>query len=107
MRKNRMCFVIGLIVFLQPHLFAQEVISYPVPQSLMYDLHNDDFSVQVRSLGGEWQDVYEYAVQVDMDNPQNASLAQFDFSGTVEVKVRKNNGILQQVRIRPAIKDIQ
>lgn len=107
MRKNRMCFVIGLIVFLQPHLFAQEVISYPVPQSLMYDLHNDDFSVQVRNLGGAWQDVYEYAVQVDMDNPQKASLAQFDFSGTVEVKVRKNNGILQQVRIRPAINDIQ
>jgi len=99
--------IIGLFVLLHSISFAQEVISYPVPASLIYDIHNDDYSVQVRNIGGVWQDLYEYSVQVDMDNPQDASMAQFDFSGTVEVKVRLNNSILNQVKIRPAIANIQ
>jgi hypothetical protein len=61
----------------------------------------------VRQIGSEWKDLYEYKILVDMDNAQDASMVQFDFSGAVEVKVRKNNGTLNQVRIRPAIAGIQ
>lgn len=63
--------------------------------------HNDDFTVKVRTIGGEWHDLFEYKVQVDMDNPQDASMVQFDMDEPVEVMVKKNNGIFSQVDIRP------
>jgi hypothetical protein len=34
----------------------------------------------VRKLGGEWQDLFEYKVKVDLDNPQDASMVYFDHS---------------------------
>lgn len=51
--------------------------------------HNDDFTVKVRTIGGEWHDLFEYKVQVDMDNPQDASMVQFDMDEPVEVMVKK------------------
>ena len=63
--------------------------------------HNDDYTVRVRMLGGEWQDVFEYNVQVDMDKPQDASMVQFDMGSPVEVMVKKNNGTVREVAIRP------
>jgi hypothetical protein len=86
---------------------AQQLITYPVPQAVVYAMHNDDYTVKVRKPGGEWQDLYEYNVKVDLDNPQDASMVYFDFSGTVEVFVRKNNGDLQTARIRPASYEIK
>lgn len=86
---------------------AQKLVIHPVPNGLMYSRHNDDYTVQVRQNGGEWQDLFEYKVQVDLDKVQDASMVQFDFSGTVEVKVRVNNGNLQNVRIRPTAAGIQ
>lgn len=68
--------------------------------------HNDDYTVRVRELGGEWKDLFEYTVQVDMDNVQNASMVQFDMGSTVEVMVKKNNGTIQDVAIRPLSKKI-
>ena len=29
--------------------------------------HNDDYTVRVRIPGGEWEDLFEYNLQVDMD----------------------------------------
>ena len=63
--------------------------------------HNDDFTVRVRSIGGEWQDLFEYKVQVDMDRIQDASMVQFDMDEPVEVMVKKNNGNFSDVKIRP------
>ena len=63
--------------------------------------HNDDYTVRVRMLGGEWQDVFEYKVQVDLDKPQDASMVQFDMGSPVEVMVKKNNGTVREVSIRP------
>lgn len=80
---------------------AQELITYPAPQEVIYSQHNDDYTVRVRKPGGEWQDLFEYNVKVDMDKPQDASMVYFDFSGKVEVSVRKNNGSLLSVQIRP------
>jgi len=81
---------------------AQELITYPAPKAVIYSMHNDDYTVRVRNPGGEWQDLFEYNVKVDMDKVQDASMVYFDFSGTVEVSVRKNNLNIQSVRIRPA-----
>jgi hypothetical protein len=86
---------------------AQQLITYPVPQAVVYSMHNDDYTVKVRKPGGEWHDLYEYNVKVDLDKPQDASMVYFDFSGTVEVFVRKNNGNAQSVKIRPSSYEIK
>ncbi|MDN3670443.1 glycosyl hydrolase family 28 protein [Echinicola jeungdonensis] len=77
------------------------LVTYDVPKALFYSMHNDDFTVQVRNPGGQWIDIYEYKVKVDMDNNADASMVYFDFSGRVEVKIRKNNGNVGTVAIRP------
>ena len=61
--------------------------------------HNDDYTVRVRMLGGEWQDVFEYKVQVDLDKPQDASMVQFDMGSPVEVMVKKNNGTVRELSL--------
>lgn len=63
--------------------------------------HNDDFTVKVRTIGGQWHDLFEYKVQVDMDRVQDASMVQFDMDEPVEVMVKKNNGDFSRVEVRP------
>jgi len=69
--------------------------------------HNDDYTVRVRIPGGEWKDLFEYNVQVDMDKVQDASMVQFDMGSPVEIMVKKNNGNIREVDIRPKVRDIQ
>jgi hypothetical protein len=83
------------------------IVTYPVPREIIYARHNDDFTVQVRNAGGDWTDLYEYSVNVDMDTRSVASMVQFDFSGKVELRVKVNNGIVHDVKIRPLNKGIQ
>lgn len=72
------------------------------PASLNTGLaHNDDYTVRVRIPGKEWRDLFEYKVQVDLDKPQDASMVQFDMGSPVEVMVKKNNGTVREVAIRP------
>lgn len=80
---------------------AQELVTYDAPGGLKYTAHNDDYTVKVRKPGGQWMDLFEYNVQVDLDNVQNASMVSFDFTGKVEVSVRKNNGTINTAQIRP------
>ena len=68
---------------------------------------SDDYTVKVRIPGGDWKDLFEYKVSVDMDNVQSASMVQFDMGSPVEVMVKKNNGLIQDVKIRPLASDIQ
>lgn len=68
--------------------------------------HNDDFTVRVREPGGQWRDLFEYNVQVDMDRVQDASMVQFDMDSPVEVMVRKNNGNIYDAVIRPTSRGI-
>lgn len=93
--------VLILLVIFYTSTWAQELITYNVPGAMFYSAHNDDFTVRVRKPGGEWLDLYEYNVQVDMDEVQNASMVSFDFSGKIDVAIRKNNGLVQDVIIRP------
>lgn len=83
-------------------LADNKLVTYEVLGKAVYSHHNDDFTVRVRVPGGQWQDVYEYNVKVDLDNPQNASMAYFDMAGEVEVRVTKNNGDFRRVQVRPA-----
>ncbi|GHV01566.1 hypothetical protein FACS189485_00170 [Spirochaetia bacterium] len=85
---------------------ANQLTLYPIPDSIRYTHHNNDFSVCVRLSGGDWQDLYEYTVTVDMDKRQNASMVMFDFSGEVEIRIKLNYGILNSVKIRPLAKGI-
>lgn len=71
------------------------------PGGLVYSLHNDTFTVRVRQPGGAWRDLFEYGVTIDADGPSQASMAQFDFEGPVEIGVRKNNGDFKRVEVRP------
>ena len=80
---------------------ADSLQTYPVPPALLYSAHNDDFTVRVRTPGGEWQDLYEYRVLVDTDTKQNVSMVYFDFDGAVELEVLKNNGKFDEVSVAP------
>lgn len=67
----------------------------------------DDYTVKVRDVkSNEWKDLYEYKVNVDMDKIQDATMVQFSMGSPVEVMVKKNNGLIQQVDIRPFSKGI-
>lgn len=90
-----------LLLAMFPALYAQELVTYEAPGGMKYAAHNDDFTVQVRNPGGEWLDLFEWKVQVDMDDVQTASMVSFDFEGEVDVRIRKNNGSVNSVQIRP------
>ncbi len=110
MLKNRTYIITVLMVVvilfniavIEKIAFASDAVSrvviYPAPEDMP---HNDDFSVKVREPGGQWQELFEYDVQVDMHNPRQASMIYFDFSGTVEVSVTKNEGTIESARVRP------
>lgn len=76
--------------------------TYEPPAGKAFWSHlNDDFTVRVRVPGGEWRDLYEYDVKVDLDRPQDASMVMFEMTGPVEVSVKKNNGDVRRVQVRP------
>lgn len=85
---------------------AQLVVYDAPPGKALYTHHNDDFTVRVRTPGGEWQDLYEYRVMVDLDAPQRASMVNFAMRGPVEVAVKKNNGDVRRVEVRPGSKQV-
>ena len=80
-----------------------QLVTYPSTLSTGMP-HNDDYTVRVRIPGGEWKDLFEYNVQVDMDKVQAASMVQFDMGSPVELMVKKNNGTVREVTIRPSNK---
>ena len=55
---------------------AQELVTYQIPKEMFYSAHNDDFTVKVRVPGGEWNDLYEYKVEVDMDNHERIQVSE-------------------------------
>ncbi len=85
-------------------IMYSQIITHVVPEGV---IHNNDFDVMVRKQGGEWIDLFEYQVQVDMHDVRNASMVNFDFIGEIELQIKYNLGTINHVRIRPAIHDIQ
>jgi hypothetical protein len=93
---------VGLASVSGTALAAPSTLSvYPFPPQLQYSHHNDDFTVQARTPGGAWQDLYEWNVKVDHDKPQDSSMVYFDFTGSVEVRIQKNNGSFSRVSLGP------
>ncbi|NIA56037.1 glycoside hydrolase [Massilia sp. TW-1] len=86
---------------------ANRVQVHPFPNAIRYSHHNDDYTVRVRVPGGAWQDLYEYNVKVDLDKPQDAAMVYFNFDGTVEMAVQKNNGTFSNVVVRPDGKGVR
>lgn len=93
--------LVGTTTFTMSAASADVIRTYAPPAAILYKAHNDDFTVQVRTPGGEWQDLYEYGVQIDTDTKQTASMVYFDFDGSVEIQVMKNNGQFGAVSVAP------
>jgi hypothetical protein len=89
---------------------ASEIKTYDYPRPVRYhpgdklrDPHrNPEFVVRVRTPAGSWQDLFEHRVQVDWNDPQDATLVRFDFQGRVELAVQKSYGSISKVAVRPA-----
>lgn len=87
-------------------VFSQQLITYPVANTLPATMHNSDYKVRVRKPGGLWQDLFEYNVKVDevkgtSHHVENASMCTFDFSGEAEVEVTSTKSKIQDARVRP------
>lgn len=78
---------------------AVNLIVYPAPTGAA---RNPDFSVRVRRPQGEWQPLFCHNVKVDMHEVRNASMVSFDCSGSVELEIVKNDGIVREAAVRPA-----
>jgi Glycosyl hydrolases family 28 len=64
---------------------------------------SSEFSVQVRPSGGSWVSVDAYAIQVDLDDPSVASLAEFSMAGgPVDVQVTSLTGPIHSAVVEPA-----
>lgn len=84
-------------------LAKAELVVYPAPEEAKL---NSSFSVELRQGSGEWQKVPVYEVMVDNTQKgkhyvENSSMAFFDFSGQVEVRVTSNSREVQKAVIRP------
>jgi hypothetical protein len=82
---------------------ATAYVTYPAPEGAV---GNTDFSVKIRTSGGEWSDLFTYLVRVDMHDVRESSMATFDFEGSVEVEVTYNREPLREVKIRPLARQI-
>lgn len=71
-------------------------------------VEHDGYKVYVRDSGsaGEWQELQVFQVEVDMDSPRKAAMAQFDMDGAVDVKVCMSRQIREKVVIRPLSRGI-
>ena len=100
-----------LIALGSPVLNAQDnrLQVYPAPQGALL---NDSFQIQVRKPGGQWLGIPSYLIQVAKSEnfrraAENASMAFFDFAGTVEVKIRSTKEPVSSVKIRPLSYNIE
>ena len=89
---------LALVLAVSAITLRAEIVQFPAPAGAP---RCDDFAVKVRAPGGAWQELFEYAAQVDMRNVRTASMVTFDFSGTAEVSVTSNRGRIETARIRP------
>ncbi|WP_256703780.1 glycosyl hydrolase family 28 protein [Paenibacillus sp. FSL H8-0259] len=67
----------------------------------MGQLTPDDFAVYVRNPGQAWEQLFVYEAKVDMHHVRQASMAYFDMSGRVEVRIESLKQSIQEAVIRP------
>jgi hypothetical protein len=96
-----MKFFLAVLIFTSTYcqcLEAQKLVIFPTVEGLV---HNNGFAVKVRTHGGQWQELYEYQVLVDMHQIRKSSMVYFDFIDSVEVSVISLNKKINAARIRP------
>lgn len=104
---KRIYLIVCLLLCGHSYVLGQQLVVYPFPAPEKGNsLHNNDYTVKVRTPGGTWQDLYEYNVMVDEvkgtdHHVEHASLASFDFAGEVEVAVTGNRERIKKALIRP------
>ncbi|WP_342422501.1 glycosyl hydrolase family 28 protein [Paenibacillus sp. FSL E2-0178] len=64
-------------------------------------INTDDFAVYVRNPGQAWEQLFVYEAKVDMHHVRQASMAYFDMSGRVEVRIESLKQSIQEAVIRP------
>jgi hypothetical protein len=74
------------------------IVTYAVPSGQPV---GTNFTVQVRTPGGPWTSVETYLAEVNYYEPADASMAEFDASGPVQVAVTSLSGAMQTARVRP------
>lgn len=118
MRKITIVFRLSIFLFLifsvSYYAFSAEKPSgqlkiYSAPKGALL---NETFSVQVRKHGGQWRDTPVHLIKVDevqegKHTARNSSMAFFDFSGRVEVRVTYNDGSINSASIRPLSYEIE
>ncbi|MCM1050913.1 MAG: hypothetical protein NC349_03040 [Paenibacillus sp.] len=99
--KHLSLLTLALAIFLPG---KAELVTYPAGPGVET---LDDFTVEVRQ-GAEtpWQSVAVYPVKVDevrgtKHTPETASMAYFDFDGTVDVRVIAHRAPVTEARVRP------
>jgi hypothetical protein len=99
---NRIIKQILLILVVAGTVYA-ELITYPAPNGAP---GNDDYTVQVREQGGQWQDLFCYGVTVGSRVPGGGGPTSYvyfdaDFSGPIEMQVTMDGDEVSSVKIRP------
>ena len=100
--KQKLAILTGVFMLLTYLVNAQdELVTWNAPSGTA---SNSTFSVQVRKTGdSNWTDLFEYNVKVGHQDGSfnNSSMVNFDFSGTVDVKIIYNGGAINSFDIRP------
>lgn len=88
-----------------PASSPHQLVTYPIPDGVA---QNTSFTVQARTPGGRWQPVSCYLVNLNLVDTstghgltQQSSMAYFDFSGPVEVRIGYTKGPIGKARVRP------
>ena len=75
------------------------------------ELRHSEYEAAVRQGGGDWQPLDVYTVKSDLSEGQNMSdedpvvnspMVSFDFSGTVDVRIRRITAPIESVEIHPS-----
>lgn len=81
-----------------------KLVSYPVHNEAVLQ---KDYKIRARALGdSEWTELAAYRVKVDMHDVHLASMAYFDFEGSVEIEI-SGPWYIYQADIRPLSKKIE
>ncbi len=100
-----------LLLFYSTLYSQSEIKTYPSPPlESNTEMHNNDYSVRIRTIGGTWQNLYEYKTYVNSGQSrfafEESSFVTFDFKGAIQIEVTSNWKTIEKVLIRPQHKNI-
>ncbi len=79
------------------------IMAYKVPEGAV---KNNDYQIRIRKPGGIWISLEAYLVRVDMHEVREASMAYFDFTGTVECEITCPGAQIEKAVLRPVSQKI-